>query len=160
MGRTEAWRRFLFAGLVLVMATSMVPNMASARGAVCAESKELAALETRVLQTELMVGALTCGQSKRYNDFVQSYKTDLVNYGKTIRSLFQRAYGGGAKHKLNKFVTKLANDSSQRSNAARQGYCMLAGALFDEVSATPKPSMMELVDKPWIRSKHGFAPCN
>lgn len=160
MGRKEAWRRILTAGLVLGMAATAAPSMAFAKGSVCAKSQELAALEARVLQTELMVGALTCGQSQRYNAFVNSYKGDLVMYGKTIRSLFQRAYGGGAKRKLNKFVTKLANDSSQRSNSARQGYCVLAGELFDEASVTPKRTMVELVDKPWIRSKHGFRPCN
>lgn len=160
MGRKEAWRRILIAGLVLVAGAIVAPGMASAKAGVCAKSQELAALEARVLQTELMVGALTCGQSQRYNDFVNSYKGELVKYGKTIRSLFRRAYGGGAKRKLNTFVTKLANDSSQRSNSARQGYCVLATQLFDEASVSPKRSMIELVDKPWIRSKHGFRPCN
>lgn len=160
MGQKEALRRLVIAGLVLVMAATVAPGMALARGSICAQSQELAALEARVLQTELMVGALTCGQNERYNAFVSSYKGDLVNYGKTIRALFQRAYGGGGKHKLNKFVTKLANDSSQRSNSARQGYCILAAQLFDEAAATPKRSIIELTDKPWIRSKHGFQPCN
>lgn len=160
MGRKEAWRRVVIAGVVLGMATTVAPGMASAKAGICAGSQELAALETRVLQTELMVGALTCGQSQQYNAFVREYKTDLVKYGRTIRSFFQRAYGGGGKRKLNTFVTKLANDSSQRSNAARQGYCVLAAQLFDEASATPKRSIVELVDKPWIRSKHEFRPCN
>ena len=160
MRRKEAWRRNVIAGLVLITATMGAPEIASARASVCAKSQELAALEARVLQTELMVGALTCGQSQSYNAFVTSYKADLVKHGKTIRSLFDRAYGGGSKRQLNTFVTKLANNSSQRSNSARQGYCILAGQLFEEVTATPKKPMAELVDKPWIRSKHGFAPCN
>ncbi len=160
MGLKEAWRRIFIAGLVLMMATTVAPGIAAAKGSVCAKSPELAALEARVLQTELMVGALTCGQSQRYNAFVRSYQTDLVEYSKTLRSLFSRAYGGGGKRKLNTFVTKLANDSSQRSNSARQGYCILAGELFDEAAATPKRSLTELMDKPWIRSKHGFRPCN
>ncbi len=160
MGQKEAWRRMVIAGLVLGMATIGSPSMASAKAAFCAKSQELAALEARVLQTELMVGALTCGQSQRYNAFVNTYKGDLVRYGETICSLFKRAYGGGGKRKLNKFVTKLANDSSQRSNAARQGYCVLAAQLFDEASSTPTKTIIELVDKPWIRSMHGFRPCN
>ena len=69
MGQMEAWRRILTAGLVLVLAAIVAPGTASAKGPVCAKSQELAALEARVLQTELMVGALTCGQSQRYNDF-------------------------------------------------------------------------------------------
>ncbi len=142
------------------MAATAAPGMALAEAPVCAKPQELAALEARVLQTELMVGALTCGQNERYNAFVKTYKTDLVKYGRTIRSLFKRAYGGGAKRKLNKFVTKLANDSSRRSNSARQGYCIIAVQLFDEAAVTPRKSMIELVDKPWIRSKHGFRPCN
>ena len=136
-----------------------MPGSGLAKAATCANSKDLEALGVRVLQTELMVAALTCGQQDQYNTFVKTYKGELVKHGRALRSLFKRVYGSSHKRRLNGFVTKLANDSSQRSNGARQGYCMLATELFNETLTKAPQNLTSVTNKPWIRTKHTFRPC-
>ena len=161
MAQTAALRRVFAVGLIFIMTVVTVPGFSSAHAAKCASSQDLAALEVRVLQTELMVAALTCGQQDKYNTFVKTYQSELVKQGRALRALFKRVYGSAHKKRLNGFVTKLANDSSQRSNGARQGYCMLATELFNEaLLGRTAQSLKNVTDKPWIRTKHSFQPCS
>ena len=125
----------------------------------CATPKDLAALNARVLQTELMVAALTCGEKARYNAFVMGFKSVLGDHGQSLRALFTRVHGAGGKRRLNGFVTKLANDASQGSLAVPGGYCTTASALFEEVLNTPPDDFDAMAEKPWIMGRHGFPPC-
>jgi hypothetical protein len=152
-------RRWVFAGgfAVGLAAMTVIPD-ALAAGA-CVTQKDLAALNARVLQTELMVAALTCGEKARYNAFVMSFKRVLGDRGQSLRALFTRLHGAGGKRDLNGFVTKLANDASQGSLAVRGGYCTMASALFEEVLNTSPDDFDAVAAKPWIRSRHGFSPC-
>ena len=152
-------RRWALAGGVVVgLAAMAVPAVSQAAGA-CATPKDLAALNARVLQTELMVAALTCGEKARYNAFVVSFKGVLGDRGRSLRALFTRVHGASGKRRLNGFVTKLANEASQGSLAVRGGYCANASALFEEVLNTPPSGFDALASKPWIRIRHGFSPC-
>ena len=151
-------RGFLAFVLTAGLATMSMPATGLAANA-CATPKDLAALNARVLQTELMVAALTCGEKARYNAFVMSFKGVLSDHGRSLRALFTRVHGAGGKRQLNGFVTKLANDASQGSLAVRGGYCTNASALFEEVLNTPPGDFDALASKPWIRLRHGFAPC-
>ncbi|MGZ9107161.1 MAG: hypothetical protein ACXW3M_15440 [Rhodoplanes sp.] len=94
------------------------------------------ALNTRVLQTELMVAALSCDEQQRYNAFVTNYRSHLEAQGASLRAWFGRAYGSASESELNAFVTKLANDASKRSLDAAS-YCASVGALLSEVLETP-----------------------
>jgi hypothetical protein len=136
-----------------------IPAVATAAPG-CATPKDLAALNARVLQTELMVAALTCGEKARYNAFVMSFKNVLGDRGRSLRALFTRLHGAGGKRKLNGFVTKLANDASQGSLAVRGGYCTTASALFEEVLSTEPGDFDAMAAKPWISGRHGFSPCS
>ncbi len=151
-------RLALAGGLTVGLATMAVPAVGLAADA-CATPKDLAALNARVLQTELMVAALTCGEKARYNAFVMGFKGVLGDHGRSLRTLFTRVHGAGGKRRLNGFVTKLANDASQGSLAARGGYCTNASALFEEVLNTPPSDFDALAAKPWVRLRHGFASC-
>lgn len=146
-------------GIVVFILTLAVHPPSVANAAACASNRDMAALNTRVLQTELMVAALTCGQSASYNSFATQFRQPLTVHGKNLRALFRRAYGGAANKRLNTFVTRLANDASQRSMTLRQGYCAFSARLFDEAIATPQVNFDQLLSKPWIPSRHGFAPC-
>lgn len=151
--------RWAFArGLIVGLATMALPAVGMAATA-CATPKDLAALNARVLQTELMVAALTCGEKARYNAFVMGFKSVLGDHGLSLRTMFARVHGSGGKRQLNGFVTKLANDASQGSLAARGGYCAGASALFEEVLNTPTSDFDALAAKPWISSRHGYSPC-
>ena len=117
------------------------------------------ALNTRVLQTELMVAALSCDEKTRYNTFVNTYQSLLTSQSQTLQALFKRVHGGQASTRLNAFITKLANNSSQQVRSRPDDYCVFAVELFDETMASSPRDWGRLAGKPWIVSRHGFQPC-
>jgi hypothetical protein len=104
----------------------------------CATAKERTAMRVRVMQTELMVAALSCRAvpgrdfTGQYNAFVQRHGDRLVTHGRVLTSYFQTRYGEGYRKKLDAFITALANDASRRSmNSAT--FCDESVQLFQEV---------------------------
>ena len=97
---------------------------------------ETAAVNARLLQTEMMVAALTCGLRPQYNTAVRTFEKELVQHGKVLRKMFRRNHGASAQKKLDKYITQLANDASSRSNYDRRTYCRTASLLFDDVLAS------------------------
>ncbi len=79
-----------------------------------------------------MVAALSCGARQDYNAFVLTHRSSLQKYGKIIRTEFRRRYGKAGDSKLNKFVTRLANEASARSNANRDSFCADAATTFQQ----------------------------
>jgi hypothetical protein len=126
---------------------------------ICVSDRDLAALNARVLQTELMVAALSCDERQRYNTFVNTYQEVLADRGQALKALFNRTQGARANTRLNAFITKLANDASQQVRSKGDEYCVFAGQLFEEVTATPPRDLNNLANKPWIASRHGYRPC-
>ena len=104
-----------------------------AHAATCASEREQLALQTRVLQSDLMVAALSCQHKESYNTFVRRFTDQLVAHGRELRGYFQRVYGSRGERQLNQFVTRLANDSSQRSLADAGIYCAETDQLFQQV---------------------------
>ena len=159
------YRRLVSGGLAVVMGCVMAasPGLAAAKAKakpqLCASDRELTALNTRVLQTELMVAALSCNEKTRYNTFVNTYQSLLTSQGQTLQALFKRVHGGQSSTRLNAFITKLANDSSQQVRARADDYCVFAVELFDETMASSPRDWGRLAGKPWIVSRHGFQPC-
>jgi uncharacterized protein HemX len=150
----------LSAGIVQPsFAQSKAKPQKSQKSQMCASDRDLAALNARVLQTELMVAALSCGERQRYNTFVTTYQDTLTERGQALQALFRRAHGTQANTRLNAFITKLANDSSQQVRSKGDEYCVFAGELFDETIASTPRDLNRLTDKPWIASRHGYHPC-
>ena len=58
----------------------------------CTSAANLEALNVRALQTELMVGALACGERERYNAFVQARQPELVPYAQNSPAYAGQAY--------------------------------------------------------------------
>jgi hypothetical protein len=116
----------------------------------------MAALNTRVLQTELMVAALSCDERNRYNDFARSYQPVLIARADDLRAFFRKQ---GGDSRMNALVTRLANDASQASQKRAHDYCQFAGELFEEVLQAPPETINTIADKPWIVARHGFNPC-
>ena len=110
----------------------------------CTSASNLEALNVRALQTELMVGALACGERERYNAFVQARQPELVPYAKTL----QRMQG----KRTNAFVTRVANA------AARNANCVTISALFDE-AMDPGNSLSSIAAKDALASRHGYQVC-
>lgn len=129
-------------------------------GGVCAQPAEQAALNTRVLQSELMVAALSCNARGQYNRFVKKFEVELVANGRTMRRYFHRAYGRRGEAEVTRFVTRLANDASARSlNASNNAYCAKARAIFDKVLALDPNELPDFVADRSRVAQHGILPC-
>lgn len=126
---------------------------------VCAHPLEHIALNSRVLQTELMVAALSCGNRPLYNAFVSKFRGDLVNQGRSLRSFFQRHHGGGGGDNLNRFITRLANEASQRSNAGRAAFCSDASLVFPQLLNNKRLNFETLLDSPTLAMRHSISSC-
>lgn len=146
-------------GLALSAAVSAAAAAAPAKKAksqVCADPRDMAALNTRVLQTELMVAALSCDERVRYNQFATTFQPVLIARADDLRTFFKKAGGTG---RMNAMVTRLANDASQASQKRAHDYCQFASDLFEEVLNTPPQNINTVVDKPWITARHGYPAC-
>ena len=125
------------------LAASLVAVPVAEAATKCATVKERTAMRVRVMQTELMVAALSCRAvpgrdfTGQYNAFVQRHGEKLVSNGRVLTSYFQTRYGEGYRKKLAAFITALANDASRRSmNSAT--FCDESVQLFQEVGAVDR----------------------
>lgn len=126
----RAARGVAVAGLISMVSAGSA-NAFEPRGA-----GETAAINARLLQTEMMVAALACDLRPQYNTAVRTFEKELVRHGKVLRKMFRRNHGASAQRRLDKYITQLANDASARSNYDRASYCRTAGVLFRNVLAT------------------------
>lgn len=132
----------------------------SALAASCAKPHEHQALDLRLLQTELMVGALTCGLRDSYNSFVNGYQTELTHGGKIMKAYFDRTYGKDGGRQMNRFVTNLANEASNRSLRIPQDeFCAQAATLFGVVMKQKPGHMANFVGDTPITGRHGIRSC-
>jgi protein-tyrosine-phosphatase len=148
-------KRALLAGTI---AGSMA--LASTAQAACVSGADEAALQARVLQTELMVAALTCNAKPSYNSFAKKFSTELVRHGRQLRNYFARTYGGRANSELNRFVTELANEASTRSVLVSSSYCADAREKFDEVLALDRNQLAQYASLQPSAQEHGFTSCD
>jgi hypothetical protein len=92
--------------------------MGTAAAAPCMTQAEVTAEQARGLQSALMVAALKCVHKsslklyENYNAFVTRYNHELTAHSEVMQGYFQRSYGKGHKHALNKYMTTLANHFS------------------------------------------------
>lgn len=87
----------------------------------------------RVLQAELMVAALRCNEKQRYAAFVERFSPELIRNGQTFRAFFRANYGAAANNRIDRMVTRLANEASHRSLTRGEVFCYDARALFQDV---------------------------
>lgn len=137
---------------------SMLLGGAAVAG-VCASPRENAALQTRVLQSELMVAALTCGQRDKYNSFVRRFSGELTDQGSRLKSYFSRAHGGRGTSEMNSLVTNLANEASQRAMGYRGNFCGDFGVLFDSVLNVSPPQLTDFAASRPFANSHGVESC-
>jgi len=154
-------KRVLAKGLcaALVGGALMVAGPAQAEG--CAEHEARQALELRVLQSEMMVAALTCGQRQSYNAFVTTFKPYLKAQGANLRAFFTEQFGliTGPKH-LNRMVTRLANTASQQSLVVpKQTFCERAKMRFKTVLNADAQALLHLARVNPRADSHGYKSC-
>lgn len=122
-------RRPIRTAVAVIAVCSMSAN-AWAQGAICTAPQELAAIKTAAVQQELMVAALSCNATPRYNQFVTTFQAALQTSDRALRAFFQRTEGRGATAAYHAFKTRLANAASRKSIAHITNYCDAAEASF------------------------------
>lgn len=131
----------------------------SAFAQTCAQPQDLQALRTRMLQTDLMVAALSCQKQDFYNAFVTRFKPELATEGKTLKAFFKREYGSGSTKQLDDFVTRLANESSLDAMRKLRAFCSESDALFKSL-LTLAPDGLPAFIAVWpAADRHGVLPC-
>jgi hypothetical protein len=134
------------------LAASLVATPIADAFARCVNGKERTAMHVRVMQTELMVAALSCRAvpgrdfTGHYNAFVKSHGERLVNHGQVLQSYFKERYGADFRRRLDAFITALANDASRRSmNSAT--FCDESVQLFREVASLDRNGLESWSDQ-------------
>ena len=119
---------------------------AGAAGAACAKPGERLAFDLRVVQTELMVAALSCGERAAYNGFVKKFGGDLAAGGTAMRSYFRRAYGSAGEARLTSHVTALANRAALRRVEPGVDFCSQAVSVLRTTATLPPGKLHRLFE--------------
>jgi len=143
------------------VAAGIVLGAIPARAEVCVDANARTALEMRVLQSELMVSALTCGQKSNYNAFVTTFKPFLKKQGGQLPSFFIKVYGPKTgPEKLNRIVTRLANMASQNSLiSSTDAYCSAASTRFSAVLNGTRQELARMARANPSAEAHGYKAC-
>jgi hypothetical protein len=128
--RSKTSFRLLLGGLAAITAGPAIAQS-------CLQPAERAAFDVRALQSQLMVGALSCNQDAGYNDFVRKFQGDLASSYRTIQSHFRRTAGGANQRELDSYITTLANAHSQDGIRAGSQFCSMVTPLFPLALAQP-----------------------
>ena len=130
-----------------------------ASASVCIRPGDEAALHSKALQSELMVSALACEETARYNAWARKFESELVANGAVLKRMFRQAYGAAAETRLGQFVTALANDAARRSAVEKAGFCMTTARVFARVLPMNGPEFLAFVAGPDFAGRHDFAAC-
>ena len=107
----------------------------TAQAADCLRPADTAALDVVGLKTQLMVAAVTCQESERYNAFIRKYQGDLQREDKSMSAYFSRAYGRTGTKQRDDYVTNLANVASRVGLSQGSAFCTRNVPVFEEVMA-------------------------
>lgn len=149
--------KFSHAALLIAASTMIAgPALAAKKKSAeppCVKGKVLTAFQMRMLQTELVVGALSCKLTPRYNDFVVAYRPDLMTAHRTLMSYFAR------ESRLEDYKSRTANEVSQRSLANITEFCNYSTSLYDKLLGPEKIQLMEFVSAEPSANRHGQNAC-
>lgn len=150
--------KFSHAALLLAASTLVAgPVMAAKKKTPpaprCVKDKVLTAFQMRMLQTELVVGALSCKLTPRYNEFVTAYQKDLMTAHRALLSYF------GRESRLEDYKSKTANEASQRSLSNITEFCLYSAATYDKLLGPEKLKLVEFVSIEPAANRHGQDVC-
>lgn len=132
---------------------------AGAYAATCAQPHEEAALQVRLLQTELMVGGLACNLRQDYNLFAVDFGSPLRQHGHILKRFYARSYGVQGERRLNRFVTRLANETALRRGRDADGFCRTVARAFADLRNLPPRDLAAFASGQAGAAAHGHAVC-
>jgi len=139
--------------VLIAASTLLAASTAAAEKPRCVKDEVLTSFEIRMLQTELVVGALSCKLTPRYNEFVTEHRPELMKAHKVLLRYF------GRESRLEDYKSRTANEASARSIADIAAYCVETAALYDKVLAPDHPKLASLVKSEPAASRHGQHAC-
>jgi hypothetical protein len=143
----------LIAALMLPAAPAIASGKSKSATTACIKGKVLSAFQMRMLQTELVVSALSCKLTPRYNEFVTAYRSDLMSAHRTLMSHFSR------ESRLEDYKSRTANEVSQRSLANITEFCTYTTSLYDKLLGPEKIRLVEFVSNEPSANRHGQNAC-
>lgn len=126
-----------------------------------ARTNDQTVIHVRRLQTQLMVGALSCGRPRmqhNYNSFVAKFDRALKANGRELKSYFASRFGARGTAEMDAFLTKLSNELSLVSMRHVE-FCERTDGLFDTVLALPAGEIEAFADRYMLQavaSRGGF----
>jgi hypothetical protein len=124
-------------------------------------SNDQTVIHVRRLQTQLMVGALSCGRPRmqhNYNSFVAKFDRALKANGRELKTYFAARFGARGTTEMDAFLTKLSNELSLVSMRHVE-FCERTDGLFDTVLALPTGEIEAFADRYMVQavaSRGGF----
>ncbi|MCC6718159.1 MAG: hypothetical protein IT555_09750 [Acetobacteraceae bacterium] len=106
----------------------------------CARPPEKEAFQVAALKSRLMVTALACDSSEKYNAFINANRAVLVPQEKTLSSYFARYYGRRAQTEHDEYITNLANAQSRRRIIDNYRFCRDGQQLYADAAAIKSPN--------------------
>jgi hypothetical protein len=116
----------------LSLATLLAMTAQASAAALC-DQNAAAALKTAVVQQELMVAGLTCGDISAYNRFVRDYQPGLQKSDADLMAWFRNRDGSEVGY--DSYKTKLANLAAGKSGANTARFCASANRAFSSAAA-------------------------
>ncbi len=95
------------------------------------------------LKSALMVGALSCGQQDRYDEFMRMYQPHILEDQHELDAYFRRIDGRVGQTREDAFVTLLANNQSVSGITKGDTFCLDNKAEFDAVLGLKSPSELD-----------------
>ena len=145
--------------LAILMLTSLTTSAWAEAASGCANPSDMSAIRTAAIQQQLMVAALTCQATDRYNSFVTAYRKDLQASDLALQTFFRRVHGQSGTADYHAFKTRLANASSLDSIHDVRGFCSAAQARFDAALENRKPTLAVFLAGQQVEADREFAPC-
>lgn len=106
----------------------------------CARPAEKTAFQVAALKSRLMVTALACDSSDKYNAFINTHRATLLPQEKTLSGYFARNYGRRAASEHDEYITNLANAQSRRRIIDNYRFCRDGQQLYADVAAIKSPA--------------------
>jgi hypothetical protein len=141
--------------LALVASLASLPLASQTKR--CLTDDERAAMHVRLLQTELMVGAISCRNETpeimdRYNAFVRTHGESIGREGKVLQNYFLDAYGRESNTRFDRFTTALANETSTRS-MNDQAFCRKSMVLAEQSGKVAKGQLASYAGN-WVTANN------
>jgi hypothetical protein len=114
----------------------------------CASPPEVAAIQTTVVDQQLVDAALTCGDATRtgFNAYRTGFGAELRSTDALLLKMFKRIYGGPkGDAAYNLFKTNMASKAELRRIKDAQGFCQAADLVLAAANGAAKPSLKDFV---------------